>query len=80
MHLSTYFRSRRAQFAQLVIQPLKADISGFIQELESLKIYPVEVLAGLLYMGDQKQGMDSSILKDLKISAFISILQSDTQE
>ncbi|XP_036975579.1 serine/threonine/tyrosine-interacting-like protein 1 isoform X2 [Acanthopagrus latus] len=51
-----------------------------IMELESLKIYPVEVLAGLLYMGDQKQGMDSSILKDLKISAFISILQSDTQE
>ncbi|XP_073334897.1 serine/threonine/tyrosine-interacting-like protein 1 [Pagrus major] len=51
-----------------------------IMELESLKIYPVEVLAGLLYMGDQKQGMDSSILKDLKISAFISISQSDTQE
>ncbi|XP_030294461.1 serine/threonine/tyrosine-interacting-like protein 1 isoform X2 [Sparus aurata] len=51
-----------------------------IMELESLKIYPVEVLAGLLYMGDQKQGMDSSILKDLKISAFISMLQSDTQE
>uniref|UniRef100_A0A671WDB7 Serine/threonine/tyrosine interacting-like 1 n=1 Tax=Sparus aurata TaxID=8175 RepID=A0A671WDB7_SPAAU len=47
-----------------------------IMELESLKIYPVEVLAGLLYMGDQKQGMDSSILKDLKISAFISISQS----
>uniref|UniRef100_A0A671WF57 Serine/threonine/tyrosine interacting-like 1 n=1 Tax=Sparus aurata TaxID=8175 RepID=A0A671WF57_SPAAU len=51
-----------------------------IMELESLKIYPVEVLAGLLYMGDQKQGMDSSILKDLKISAFISMLQSDTQD
>ncbi|XP_071362538.1 serine/threonine/tyrosine-interacting-like protein 1 isoform X2 [Trachinotus anak] len=51
-----------------------------ITELEDLKIYPVEIIEGLLYMGDQKQGMDSGILRDLKISAVISISQSDTLE
>ncbi|XP_047463279.1 serine/threonine/tyrosine-interacting-like protein 1 [Mugil cephalus] len=51
-----------------------------IMELENLKIYPVEIIAGLLYMGDQQQGMDSNILKDLKISAVINISQSDTLE
>ncbi|XP_044077668.1 serine/threonine/tyrosine-interacting-like protein 1 [Siniperca chuatsi] len=51
-----------------------------IMELENLKTYPVEIIAGLLYMGDQKQVMDSSVLKDLKISAIISISQSDTLE
>ncbi|XP_022594636.1 serine/threonine/tyrosine-interacting-like protein 1 isoform X2 [Seriola dumerili] len=51
-----------------------------ITELENLKTYPVEVIAGLLYMGDQKQGTDSNILKDLKINAVISISLSDTLE
>nr|XP_046266325.1 serine/threonine/tyrosine-interacting-like protein 1 [Scatophagus argus] len=51
-----------------------------ITELENLKTYPVEVLAGLLYMGDQKQGTDSSVLKDLKISSVISISQSGPLE
>ncbi|XP_042355814.1 serine/threonine/tyrosine-interacting-like protein 1 [Plectropomus leopardus] len=51
-----------------------------ITELENLKSYPVEIIAGLLYMGDQKQSMDSSVLKDLKISAVISISQRDTLE
>ncbi|XP_035522862.1 serine/threonine/tyrosine-interacting-like protein 1 [Morone saxatilis] len=51
-----------------------------ITELENLKMYPVEIIAGLLYMGDQNQGLDSSILRDLKISAVISISQSDTAE
>ncbi|KAF1378218.1 hypothetical protein PFLUV_G00188250 [Perca fluviatilis] len=51
-----------------------------IMELENLKTYPVEIIAGLLYMGDQEQGMDSSILKDLKISAVISLSQNNTLE
>ncbi|GAA6223816.1 serine/threonine/tyrosine-interacting-like protein 1 isoform X1 [Lates japonicus] len=51
-----------------------------IMELENLKAYPVEVIAGLLYMGNQTQGMNSSILRDLKISAVIAISQSDTLE
>ncbi|XP_070774150.1 serine/threonine/tyrosine-interacting-like protein 1 [Enoplosus armatus] len=51
-----------------------------VTELENLKTYPVEIIAGLLYLGDQKQGMDSSILKDLKISAVVSISQSDAVE
>lgn len=52
-----------------------------ILELENFKTYPVEIIAGLLYMGDQKQAMDStSINKDLKISAVISISESNTLE
>uniref|UniRef100_A0A3Q1H2A8 Serine/threonine/tyrosine interacting-like 1 n=1 Tax=Acanthochromis polyacanthus TaxID=80966 RepID=A0A3Q1H2A8_9TELE len=51
-----------------------------IMELENLKVYPVEIIPGLLYMGDQKQSVDTSILRDLKISAVISISQSDTTE
>ncbi|XP_008284163.1 serine/threonine/tyrosine-interacting-like protein 1 [Stegastes partitus] len=51
-----------------------------IIELENLKIYPVEIITGLLYMGDQKQSMNMSILQDLKISAVISISQCDTPE
>lgn len=50
------------------------------QELENLKIYPVEVLAGQLYMGDQQQGADLEILKDLKIKAVVNISESDAQE
>lgn len=50
------------------------------QELESLKIYPVEIIAGLLYMGDEKQSMDSTLLKDLKIGAIVSISESHTLE
>lgn len=50
------------------------------QELENLKIYPVEVIAGQLYMGDQQQGADLDILKDLKIKAMVNISESDAQE
>lgn len=53
-------------------------ICGLPQELESLKIYPVEILAGLLYMGDEKQSMDFTLIKDLKIGAIVSISESDT--
>lgn len=48
--------------------------------MESLKIYPVEILAGLLYMGDEKQSMDFTLIKDLKIGAIVSISESDTLE
>ncbi|XP_038563401.1 serine/threonine/tyrosine-interacting-like protein 1 [Micropterus salmoides] len=51
-----------------------------IMELENLKMYPVEITAGLLYLGDQKQVKDSSILKHLKISTIISISQNDNLE
>ncbi|XP_034539974.1 serine/threonine/tyrosine-interacting-like protein 1 [Notolabrus celidotus] len=49
-----------------------------VMELENLKTYPVEIIAGLLYMGDLHQSMDSSTLRDLKINAVISISESDT--
>uniref|UniRef100_A0A3Q0S0M9 Serine/threonine/tyrosine interacting-like 1 n=1 Tax=Amphilophus citrinellus TaxID=61819 RepID=A0A3Q0S0M9_AMPCI len=55
-------------------------ILNTIMELENLKIYPVEIIAGLLYMGDQKQGMDTTILKDLKIDAIVSISESNALE
>lgn len=50
------------------------------KELETLKIYPVEIIEGLLFMGDQKQAMDSRILKDMKISTIVSVSQRDTLE
>lgn len=55
-------------------------MSGVSQELENAKTYPVEIIEGLLYMGNQKQGMDTSILKDLKICAILNISLSDTLE
>ncbi|XP_054872990.1 serine/threonine/tyrosine-interacting-like protein 1 isoform X1 [Amphiprion ocellaris] len=51
-----------------------------IMELENLKVYPVEIVPELLYMGDQKQSVDTIVLRDLKISAVISISQSDAPE
>lgn len=53
---------------------------NFLQELENLTTYPVEVIAGRLYMGDQQQGADLEILKDLKISAVVTISETDTQD
>lgn len=50
------------------------------QELENLKIYPVEVIAGQLYMGDQQQGADLEILKDLKIKAVVNVTESNNHE
>lgn len=50
------------------------------QELENLTTYPVEVIAGRLYMGDQQQAADLQILKDLKISAVVTISETDTRE
>lgn len=51
-----------------------------MQELENLKVYPVEVIAGQLYMGDQQQGADLEILKNLKIKAVVNISESNNQE
>ncbi|MED6291252.1 hypothetical protein CHARACLAT_021569 [Characodon lateralis] len=54
-----------------------------ITELENLTIYPVEIISGLLYMGDQKQSQDANTLKDLKISATVNLshfTQNDSAE
>ncbi|XP_067289067.1 serine/threonine/tyrosine-interacting-like protein 1 [Pseudorasbora parva] len=44
-----------------------------IRELESLNPYPVEILAGQLYMGDYKQATNPEILRDLKLSALVNV-------
>uniref|UniRef100_A0A672GKN0 Serine/threonine/tyrosine interacting-like 1 n=1 Tax=Salarias fasciatus TaxID=181472 RepID=A0A672GKN0_SALFA len=49
-------------------------------ELENLKVYPVEVIPGLLYMGDLSQGRDGSVLRDLKVRAVVHISQSGAPE
>ncbi|KAK2828365.1 hypothetical protein Q5P01_019399 [Channa striata] len=49
-----------------------------IMELENLKTYPVEIIEGVLYMGDQKQVKDDTILSDLKITAIVNVSQSDS--
>ncbi|XP_034077679.1 serine/threonine/tyrosine-interacting-like protein 1 [Gymnodraco acuticeps] len=46
-----------------------------ITELESLKQYPVEILSGLLYLGDEKQSADCSLLREMKISLIILLSQ-----
>ncbi|XP_034406655.1 serine/threonine/tyrosine-interacting-like protein 1 [Cyclopterus lumpus] len=51
-----------------------------ITELENMKTFPVEIIATLLYMGDEKHAMDSGILKDLKVFAVISLSESNTLE
>ncbi|KAM8834984.1 serine/threonine/tyrosine-interacting-like protein 1 [Synchiropus picturatus] len=51
-----------------------------IRELEKLKSYPVEILAGMLYMGDEEQGLDPEVYRDLKIKAVISISESSNME
>lgn len=51
-----------------------------IMELENLKAFPVEIIATLLYMGDEKHSVDSSILKDLNVFAVISISESNALE
>lgn len=58
----------------------KTKTADVFKELETLKIYPVEIIEGLLFMGDQKQAMDSGILKDMKISTIVSVSQRDTLE
>uniref|UniRef100_A0A8C5E830 Serine/threonine/tyrosine-interacting-like protein 1 n=1 Tax=Gouania willdenowi TaxID=441366 RepID=A0A8C5E830_GOUWI len=49
-----------------------------IMELENLRVYPVEILPGLLYMGDLNQGADDCVLNDLKINALINITETDS--
>ncbi|TNN51777.1 Serine/threonine/tyrosine-interacting-like protein 1 [Liparis tanakae] len=51
-----------------------------IIELENLKSFPVEIIATLLYMGDEKHIVDVSILKDLKVFAVVSISESNALE
>ncbi|XP_071392911.1 serine/threonine/tyrosine-interacting-like protein 1 [Centroberyx affinis] len=51
-----------------------------IMELETLQTYPVEIIAGLLYMGDHKQATNHNLREDLKISAVVNISQSSSLE
>ena len=51
---------------------------GLFQELESLTIYPVEILPGQLYMGDYKQATTDFIIKDLNVSAFVNVADQDS--
>lgn len=44
-----------------------------IRELESLNLYPVEILPGQLYMGDYRQATNLKILKDLKLNAIVNV-------
>ncbi|KAL1266428.1 hypothetical protein QQF64_002103 [Cirrhinus molitorella] len=44
-----------------------------IRELESLNLYPMEILPGKLYMGDYRQATNIQILKDLKLNALVNV-------
>ncbi|KAI4878816.1 hypothetical protein NFI96_033300, partial [Prochilodus magdalenae] len=49
-----------------------------VRELESLSPYPVEVLPGLLYMGDLKQATNPQMLRDLRVTALVSVSEESS--
>ena len=42
------------------------------QELDEVKPYPVEIIQGLLYMGNWRQGNGAYVQKDLKIRGHVN--------
>ncbi|KAJ4923736.1 hypothetical protein JOQ06_014015 [Pogonophryne albipinna] len=57
----------------------EVSLSPVLVELESLKQYPVEILSGLLYLGDEKQSADCSLLREMKISLIILLSQQSVK-
>uniref|UniRef100_A0A4W4GFV8 Tyrosine-protein phosphatase domain-containing protein n=1 Tax=Electrophorus electricus TaxID=8005 RepID=A0A4W4GFV8_ELEEL len=53
-------------------------ITYTIRELENMKPYPVEILPGQLYMGNYRHATNPRILKDLKLTALISISEDSS--
>lgn len=50
-----------------------------IKELDALQTYPVEIISGLLYLGNCNHGNIPYIQKDLKIKAHINCsVETDT--
>lgn len=50
-----------------------------IKELDALQTYPVEIISGLLYLGNWNHGNIPYIQKDLKIKAHINCsVETDT--
>nr|DBA33447.1 TPA: hypothetical protein GDO54_001131 [Pyxicephalus adspersus] len=43
------------------------------QEIDDFQPYPIEIIHGLLYMGDQSQANDHHIHKDLKIKSEVNV-------
>ncbi|XP_044142038.1 serine/threonine/tyrosine-interacting-like protein 1 [Bufo gargarizans] len=43
------------------------------QEIDELQPYPIEIIPGLLYMGDVRQANDRHIQKDLKIKSHVNV-------
>ncbi|KAM8977804.1 serine/threonine/tyrosine-interacting-like protein 1 isoform 2-T2 [Pelodytes ibericus] len=43
------------------------------QELDEFKPHPIEIVPGLLYLGDSRQANDRHILKDLKIKSLVNV-------
>ena len=40
------------------------------RELEQFKTYPIEIIPGLLYMGNEIQGNDKAVQEALKVSTY----------
>ncbi|KAG9492691.1 hypothetical protein GDO78_000928 [Eleutherodactylus coqui] len=43
------------------------------QEIDEFQPYPIEIIPGLLYMGDLRQANDKNIRKDLKIKSYVNV-------
>ncbi|XP_069827862.1 serine/threonine/tyrosine-interacting-like protein 1 isoform X2 [Dendropsophus ebraccatus] len=49
------------------------------QEIDEFQPYPIEIIPGLLYMGDLRQANDRHIQKDLKIKSHVNVSLDPTQ-
>ncbi|XP_040192791.1 serine/threonine/tyrosine-interacting-like protein 1 [Rana temporaria] len=49
------------------------------QEIDDFLPYPIEIIPGLLYMGDHRQANDHHIQKDLKIKSEVNVSLEPTQ-
>ncbi|XP_074656383.1 serine/threonine/tyrosine-interacting-like protein 1 [Tubulanus polymorphus] len=50
------------------------------QELEDFKTYPIEIIPGLLYLGNKRQGSAPYIFKDVKIKCAINCTMNEAED
>ncbi|KAG8451713.1 hypothetical protein GDO86_003779 [Hymenochirus boettgeri] len=50
------------------------------QEIDDFQPYPIEIIPGLFYLGDQRQAWDRHIRKDLKIRAHVNVSLDQEKE
>lgn len=67
--------SPKVRFSPLYRTCPKIDL--FAQELELIRTYPNEICPQLVYLGRREHAIDSHIVKDLKIRAYVNCTKHD---